>query len=234
LDKVSLTVVSEGRPGPDSLVSGVRVLTPDGRTAFSQALNHALFDTPADYLVVSKGELWQEAAAIEALLQEFRRDLYLGLIMLRTAEGKPTGFILPARFLLAAGLMRFDNADLAVEDLGYRLRDLGLGVMDRRSEAPVLTTAFCSQEISPKDKRRFEGEWTLDPEARIRARQLLKLVVDQAWKMRPLGGPGPGEKGRGNLPDLFSGTQVPGRVLLTTGQGLGSRAAFAVYLRGRP
>jgi hypothetical protein len=63
LDKVSLTVVAEAAPGPASLAGGVRVLTAERGTAFSQALNHALFDTPADYLVVSTGELWREAAA---------------------------------------------------------------------------------------------------------------------------------------------------------------------------
>jgi spore maturation protein CgeB len=185
LAKVSLTVVAEAAPGPDSLANGLRVLTVADGAAFSQALNHALFDTPADYLVVSPGELWREGAALEALLQEFRRDLHLGLILFRNAVGRPTGFLLPARFLLAGGLMRFDNALLAVNDLVYRLRDLGLGVKEMDSQAPALESAFCSQKINPQDQRRFEAEWTLDPEARLRARRLLKLVVDNAWKLTP-------------------------------------------------
>ncbi len=185
LDKVSLTAVAEAQPGPASLAIGVRVLTADRTAAFSQAVNHALFDTPADYLVVSQGELWREAGALEALLEEFRRDLHLGLILFRNAAGRATGFVLPARFLLAGGLMRFDNAALAVADLVYRLRDLGFGVMEMDSQAPPLESAFCSQKINPKDQRRFEAEWTLDPEARLRARRLLKLVADNAWKLTP-------------------------------------------------
>jgi hypothetical protein len=73
--------------------------------------------------------------------------------------------MLPARFLLAGGLMRFDNARLAVEDLGYRLRDLGFGVKDMDSQAPALETAFCSQEIAPKTSAvlKANGPWTQKP-----------------------------------------------------------------------
>jgi len=182
IENSTLTLLDNA--APPVLDDRVKRIAPPREKGFAAAMNLAAFESTSDYLVVGGKDLTGARREIESRLSDFHNDLYAGMILFRGMDKERiSGFAMPVRVLLEAGLFRFDNALLCVLDMSFRLRDMGLTVMEASLDATSLDDCPFSRDPTEKDLLTFRNEWTGQPEERLTAHRLMKNAADNAWKI---------------------------------------------------
>ncbi len=182
LEDSNLTLLCSSPPA--GLPGWVRtIVTPNGK-GFAAAMNAAAFESASDYLVVGSPGLNGQSQRIEQLLSAFHKDLYSAMLLFHGEGGKDiTGFAMPVRTLLEAGLFRYGNASLCIQDMAYRLMDMGQTVTDAVLAGPALDDSEFSLVPSEEDLREFGKEWTSRPEDRLLAQRLMSNSTENALKL---------------------------------------------------
>ncbi len=196
----------------------VRVIEASAEDGFSNSLNRALLETPSDYFVVSSSKIWHLHREIETMIKEFYEDLYLGMILLRENEQGPyTGFLMPSRVLMDAGIFHFSNATASLMDMRYKLEAVGLSVKEICFNAAPLEESIYSRVTTEEESRRFSAEWTDNPGDRINAQRLLNLVLDNAWRLSKTEGTEIIQKSLNICPGFLKGHEYLGKVFIKEG-----------------
>jgi len=160
------------------------IYMPEG-SPLSDILNRAITDSPSDYIIVSSSPLWDNHRRLKEIISEFTKNLYLGMVILRdTKSGEYGGFIIPQRVILEAGKFCYSSASVAIEDMRYRLEDKGWDVMEVNLEnLRSLNESSCSNGSDVSEKEMFISEWTDNPEKRILANSILRLLIENHSKL---------------------------------------------------
>lgn len=209
-----------------SVPNPVKVLKMKAEEGFSQALNRALFESSADYIIIGGSELLNAHLEIEEFLRNFNEDLRLGLIVFQGPGDEVSGLLMPSRVLMEAGIFRFGNATLSVNDMCYRLEEIGMVVKKVPFDAPMIEDSAFSLASSEKDKNEFEIEWTENPEARLRAWRLVKLTDEHRRRISKPDSLSMFKKSLEICPEFLKGHRLLGKMLLEDGKTNEARVHF--------
>jgi spore maturation protein CgeB len=180
---IAITLLGE-RGATSALVSPtMRIVTPGTEGGFAKAINGAIFGTSCDYLVCGGPDIVRIRRLIEGLIPRFRTDIHLAMIVFRDKIGSVTGFMVSVRHVMNAGGFDYLDGSLAVEDMKNRLLELGKQVAEIPLEGSPLGESHFSRTDDTGERSRFLARWTKDLDSRLSAHRLMRLGIDNAWRL---------------------------------------------------
>lgn len=219
--EVAVTYLSRGSQRQCRHISDSnKELVVSADSPFGVAINSALFDMPSDIYIICD-DVVTSHAHLRSRVVDFTRDLNLGVIMFRNpCDSSITGCMIPARCLLEIGGFRFRNAGLSFEDYCYRCKNLGLVVKEIEIEGDSVLVSPLSHSLDAEGKEVFLKDWTENPADRMLADRVLRVAIEQGWKVNNEEGLAIMKTALSVCPSFLKGRKYVGEFLVKQGRAM--------------